>query len=555
MKKWRSYLVFFLILALGGVISAKLFSLQVFRCEEYRAFAQGQQKLYTPLEGERGQVFFETGDILETNIEEVSVFVAPHEMGDQEQSLEKLAQILGRDKEEILAEVKKGNPYIEIKRGLSEEEIEVLRREVDSDGVYINTFMSRHYPQERLAAHVAGFLGGEGLGQYGVEGYYDGVLAGRESFYENGDTLFSQQDYNKGSDIYLTLDYNIQFMAEKLLREAQENLEAEGGSIIMMDPNSGEVMALASVPSYDPNNYFEYQDYNLFRNPALQKLFEPGSIFKPITMASAIDAGELTPQTTYRDEGIIEIGGRMIYNYDRRVHGEKTMTEVMEKSINTGAVFAERALGHKGFLEYIKRFGFLGPTGIDLQGEEFSENKEFRKGYEINFATVSFGQGIEITPIQMVRAFSAIANGGKLVKPYLASYLIEAGKRVDLETEEPDQVISSKTASQVTAMLVSVVENGFAKKAKVPGYYIAGKTGTAQIPWSSLGINKKGYSDKTWQSFIGFAPAFNPEFVVLVKLDNPQTKTAEYSAVPLFQKLAKYTINYLGIPTDYQPEE
>ena len=553
MKRWRSYFVFCLIIILGGIVAGKLFFFQVLRYEEYRAFAQGQHKLYTTLKGARGEIFFQTGEIMGTNVKEVSVFVSPHKMENREQTAEQLSRIIGLEKNEIAEKIEEEDSYTEIAAGITKEAKELLEKE-ELSGVYLNTFMSRRYPQEGLAAHVAGFFGGEGAGQYGIEGYYDDILEGRESFYENGGSFSLQQDFSRGSDIHLTLDYNIQFMAEKLLEEAREDLNIEGGTIIVMNPHSGKIMALANVPGYNPNDYSEYEDYDLFQNSATQKLFEPGSIFKPITMASALDAGKITPQTTYVDEGIIEIGGRTVYNYDQRVYGKKTMTEVLENSINTGAVFAERVLGHANFLEYIERFGFFEPTSIDLQGEEFSENKEFKKGYEINFATASFGQGIEITPIQMIRAFSAIANGGKLVKPRLVSYFAEGGKKKEIEGESPRQVVSSKTASQLTAMLVSVVENGFAKKAKVPGYYVAGKTGTAQISWSSLGINKKGYSGKTWQSFIGFAPAFDPKFVILVKLDNPESKTAEYSAVPLFQKLAKYIINYLEIPTDYQSE-
>ncbi len=222
------------------------------------------------------------------------------------------------------------------------------------------------------------------------------------------------------------------------------------------------------------------------------------------------------------------------------------MTEVLEKSVNTGAVFAESQVGHKTFLDYIKRFGFFERTGIDLQGEVFSQNKNLRNGRDINFATASFGQGIEVTPIQIMVAYSAIANGGKLVQPYIIE---GAGSR---RANDDNNVISQKSASRITAMLCSVVQNGFAKSAQVPGYYIAGKTGTGLMPWTSLGIKKEGYSDKTWQSFVGFAPAFDPKFLILVKLDNPEAKTAEYSAVPIFRELAKYIIDYWEIPSDYE---
>ncbi|MFH1841218.1 MAG: penicillin-binding transpeptidase domain-containing protein, partial [Candidatus Nealsonbacteria bacterium] len=257
------------------------------------------------------------------------------------------------------------------------------------------------------------------------------------------------------------------------------------------------------------------------------------------------------------DPGMIEIGGWPIYNYDQRIYpGNITMTEVLEKSINTGAVFAESQLGDRKFLDYVEGFGVFEETGIDLEGEVSSSNEELKKGYEANFATASFGQGIEMTPIQLIRAFSIIANGGSLVKPYVVKEILkENGSIEEVEPEIiSENIISKNTASKVAAMLVSVVESAYTRAAQIPGYYIAGKTGTAQVSFAALDIDKKGYSDKTWQSFIGFAPAFDPRFAILVKLDNPATKTAEYSAVPIFQELAKYIINYYQIPPDYEVE-
>ncbi|MFC1789782.1 penicillin-binding transpeptidase domain-containing protein, partial [Patescibacteria group bacterium] len=237
----------------------------------------------------------------------------------------------------------------------------------------------------------------------------------------------------------------------------------------------------------------------------------------------------------------VKFGGSTIYNYDGRKYGETTITTVLEKSINTGAVFVEELLPHDIFLEYIEAFGFFEKTGIDIP-EIYSENKELKKGYEINFATCSFGQGIEMTPIQLIRAFSVIANGGNLVTPYII-------KKEGNDVKKPEvlrRVISSNTASQLSAMLVSVVENGYAKSAQVPGYYVAGKTGTAQVP------ERGTYStEKTIQTFLGYSPAFDPKFLVLIKLDNPTTKTAEYSAVPMFHDIAKYIIDYWQIPPDY----
>ncbi|MDO8265124.1 MAG: penicillin-binding protein 2, partial [Candidatus Parcubacteria bacterium] len=412
----------------------------------------------------------------------------------------------------------------------------------------------RFYPQGSFLSQTVGFLGGEGEGQYGLEEYWDGVLKGETG---PGSGQFVFNDMSEGSDIILTIDYNTQYQAEKLLNKAGEDLKIENGEIIVMDPNSGKIIAMANFPNFNPNQYETYaksRNLEIFQNSAIQKIFEPGSVFKAITMAAALNEGKITPSTTYIDVGQIKIGGSTVYNYDHRIWGEMTMTGVLERSINTGAVFAESQISHNTFLDYISRFGIFEKTGIDLPGEISSQNAELKKGYEINFATAAFGQGIEMTSLQFIRAYSAIANGGYLVKPYLVEEIVNSnGQKETIQSQiGKEGIISSETSSRLSAMLVSVVENGYSKEAQVPGYYIAGKTGTAQIPWITLGINKAGYSEKTYQSFVGFFPAFNPKFVVLVKLLNPQTKTAEYSAVPVFQELAKYIIDYYQIPPDHE---
>jgi cell division protein FtsI/penicillin-binding protein 2 len=466
---------------------------------------------------------------------------------------------LGLDKEPILEKIKKNNFYEVIKKKLSQEELENLKK-IDINGVYLTQEETRFYPFGSLAAQVAGFLGGDGEGQYGVEGFYNEILQGKDKMLEKemgpaGYLGISESDnpFEKGPDIVLTLDYNIQFIAEKLLKKAKENLRIEQGEIVVIDPNSGKILALANFPGFDPNQYSEVPDLEIFQNSAIQKVFEPGSVFKPITMAAALDQGKITPQTTYTDKGFLKIGGYTISNYDGRVWGERTMTEVLERSINTGAVFAEQQMGSETFMDYIKRFGFFEPTDIDLQGEVCSPNKEFKKGYEVNFATAAFGQGIEMTSLQLVRAMSVIANGGKLLKPYAVDRVLENGRTIETQPKiQNPSVISKNTALQVTMMMINVVENGYGKGAGIPGYYVAGKTGTAQIAWSALKVNKTGYSDKTVQSFIGFAPALNPQFLILVKLYNPQAKTAEYSAAPIFKELAKYIIDYRQIPPDHE---
>jgi len=540
MKNWRINLILIIISLFGAVVIGRLFYLQITKGDFYRALAQGQQNVLFTFTQERGEIFFQGGQALATNIKGEYLFVLPKEIIDKEETAVKVAEIIRIDKELLLEKFEKGSFLEPIKFDPSKEEKEAIEA-LNLPGFYFKEGIFREYPQGTMAAQTIGFLGGEGAGQYGIEGYHDSTL---QSIGGNGT--------GKEGKIILTLNYNIQFMAERLLEEYREIFKYKSGQIIVAEPNSGKILALAAYPTFDPNRYFESGDFQIFQNPAVQQFFEPGSIFKPITMAGALDQNKVTPQTTYVDEGNLKIGGYTIYNFNQRSWGQRTMTEVLEMSINTGAVFAERSLGSEKFLDYVQRFGFFRPTGIDLQGEVSSENKELKKGYEINFATASFGQGIEITPIQMVRAFCAIANGGKMVRPYLVEQIVDGDEVREIEPEiSSDTVISSTTVSKITAMLVSVVENGSGRRAKVPGYYIAGKTGTAQMPFSALGIQQKGYSDETWQSFIGFGPAFNPRFLIFVKLDRPETTTSEISAAPIFNELAKYIIDYLEIPSDY----
>jgi len=534
MKKWRINLVFFFFLLFALAILWRLFFIQVLNNDFYKALAQGLISPLTETQAERGEIFLENREPLAINKNWPLVFASPPKVTEIEETAKTLSEILNLPEDLILEKLKKDTIYSLIKNKLTQEEVEKIKKS-NFAGVYLAQERLRYYLKETLASQLIGFLDANLQGQYGLEEYYDEILRGT----------------SQGADLILTLDYNIQFKAEKLLERAKENLDIESGQIIVIDPNSGRIIALSHFPNFNPNQYQEYAqkgDLEVFKNKATKDFFEPGSVFKPITFAAALQEEKITPQTTYIDKGIVEIGGWSIYNYDERVHGEQTMTNVLEKSINTGAVFVEKQLGHNLFLKYIEKFGFFEPTGIDLP-ESFSENKEFKKGYEINFATASFGQGIEMTAIQLARAYSAIANGGKLVSPYLVNIVNDVDVR---RQHQLPQIISQKTASQLTAMLVSVVENGFAKAARIPGYYIAGKTGTAQISFSALGLDKKGYSDKTWQTFVGFAPAFNPQFLILIKLDNPKTRTAEYSAVPIFHELAEYIIHQYQIPPDYE---
>lgn len=567
MRDFRINFVLFIIFLFGGVILAKLFFLQVYKQNFYRALAQGQQKIIEEVDGERGEIFFSNESSgIAVNKKGKYLYISPREIVEKNKNTSEVAKaignIIGADEKLILEKIQEDSFYTLIKNRLTEGEIEGFSK-ISFPGVYLGDNVFRYYPQAGLASKVIGFVGADNSGQYGIEEYYDEELKGKKGFmisekgpkgYLSGLELSKKFAVQKGADIFLTLDYNVQFKSEKLLEEAKKRFNIDGGQIIVIRPESGKILALADFPGFDLNNYKEYannSNLDIFQNGSTQRMFEPGSVLKPITMAAALDQGKITPETVYTDDGYVKIGGRTVYNYGNRVWGEQTMSQVLEKSINTGAVFAERKIGNDVFLNYLERFGFFEPTHVDLS-EVYSENKELKKGYEINFVTASFGQGIEMTPLQLVKAYTAIANGGRLAKPYLVEKIVTDGKEEETKPEISEPIFSPKVSNQLATMLLSVVESGYGKEAKVPGYFIAGKTGTAQVSFSALGVNKEGYSEKTIQSFISFFPAFNPQFLVLVKLDNPETKTAEYSAVPIFRELAEYIINYFQIPPDYE---
>lgn len=408
---------------------------------------------------------------------------------------------------------------------------------------------ARFYPEKTLASSVIGFLGFQDknrIGQYGIEEYYEPWLSGQVGSSNFLAKVFSNGS-GQGSSLILTIDKNIQFFAEAKLKELVDKWGASGGSVIIQDPKTGSIIAMADYPYFDPNRYSSYS-LGEFINANIQVPFEPGSSFKSITMAAALDTGSVKPETSYFDSGEIRVGASTIRNYDLKSNGWQTMISVLEKSINTGAVFAMRQTGHDKFLEYLERFQFGKKTDVDLAGEAAGDIKNLYTGREINFVTASFGQGISVTPLQLVNAYSAIANGGNLMRPYLVEKIIKAdGESIIVKPEVIAEPITPETSKTLTSMLVSVIENGSIKKAIVPGFHIAGKTGTAQEAKP-----EGGYSEFFIHNLVGFGPAENPRFTVLVKLDKPKgVETAAVSLADTFGDIARYLINYYGIaPTE-----
>jgi len=423
----------------------------------------------------------------------------------------------------------------------------------------------RYYPENNIGANLIGFVGYVGdqqKGRYGLEEYFDQELAGRagsikiERDAKGQAIIINDREYQKaddGGDIILTINRSIQFMACQKLNEAVKKHGADGGSIIIMEPKTGAILAMCSNPDFDGNNYKDVKNIEDFTNPAIFSQYEPGSIFKVITMAMALDQEKVTPQTTYEDTGQVVIADYKIENSDKKANGVQTMTQVLEKSLNTGVIFAMRQIGPDLFADYVKKFGFGEKTGIELAGESKGDMKNLAKKpiRELYAATVSYGQGIAVTPLQMVNAFSTIANNGVMMKPYLVKEIVKAdGTKLTTSPQTLGRVISEKAATTLGGMMVNVVENGHGKKAGVKGYWVGGKTGTAQVARK----DGRGYDANIHiGSFAGFAPISDPKFAMLIRLDRPRdVEWAESSAAPLFGEMAEYLLNYYKVPKERQ---
>jgi len=529
--------VFSLFLAL----LANLYQLQIRKGYLYAARAESQVRLAGFLEPKRGAIFFtdrHNNKIpVALNKDFPVVFAVPRQVTDVPRVVDFLSNLFSEDKDVISKHfVRSDDPYELIATKVSDSHVEAVR-EADLAGVFVDSQSFRFYPFSELAAHFLGFVGpssedNELRGRYGVESYYDDELRGSSGEIK-GAKIVEPVD---GSDIAFTIDRDIQAQAEDILSKTIEKTKATGGTVIVEEPFTGKILALANRPTFDPNNYAK-SPISYFLNPAVQSIYEPGSVMKVMTMSGAIESGSVAANTTYTDTGSLVVGPDKITNAENAVYGKVTMTEVIEHSINTGAAFAMKAMGSDTFLSFLKKFGLNEKTGISLPGEVSTNLKTlYKNAPELNFVTASFGQGIAVTPISLISAVSAIANDGVLMKPFI---------RVDEKPTVVRKVISKKTADTVTDMMASAVYK--AKIAQVPGYTVAGKTGTAQIPNFSTG----GYTKEFIHTFVGFAPASDPKFIILFKVDKPQVGAlAGLTVVPAFRELAEFILSYYAIPPD-----
>lgn len=519
----------------GGyfILAFHVYELQVTKGDYYYAKAESQLLATQSTNGNRGAIYFtdDRGTSLPAAVEQQFpiIYAVPKAIVDVQEAANAAAPILNMSVVTLTSIFSKPNDQYELLVRKADPSVAQAISDLKLKGLYADFAPARFYPLNMVAAQTLGYVGpnaannGES-GHYGIEGFYNSTLA-------------------DGSDVNLTIDPNIQIEAEKILDGLVARSGATGGSVIIEDPMTGKILAMGATPSFDPNNYGAAPIAN-FLNPTLQSVYEPGSIFKVLTMAAGIDAGKITPNTTYNDKGTLVVNNWKIENYDLLTHGPygpgTTMTQVIEHSINTGAVFAENQTGNDVFTSYMKKFGLAEKTGIDLPGEVTGNLSALNpKSRQVAFDTVAYGQGVAVTPIELVTAISAIANGGTLMRPYL---------NAALEPKVIGRVITTSTAQQVTQMMVDAVD--LAKVANIPGYALAGKTGSAFIPDLVHG----GYTDKLIDSYVGFGPVSNPRFIALIRLNTlPSDSLAAQSVVPAFKDLSQYIINYYNIPPDRLP--
>jgi len=539
----------------------------------YTALASGSHEVSAKLTPERGSIYLESNDKkltpLVLNRDKFVVFADTRGYTDPKTPLEVATSLASffsysdERKTEVLSQLEKQNDgYEQIEKNIDEDTKKKLE-ELHLQGIYFTRFRERFYPEGILAAPVVGFVGknqqGESVGRYGIEGYWNSIIAGSGGFLEGIRSAKgawiplagrSFEQATDGPNLVLTLDRTLQDEICERLRAAVKQYQAQAGSLVIMDPKTGAITTMCSIPDFNPNEYGKVEDISFYNNLSIFEPYEPGSVFKPITMAAALDTNTVKPDDPFTDPGSADGNCKKpIQNADNRNYGAQNMSGILEHSINTGVVYVVKKLGKEKFRDYVERFGFGTKTGIELDTESPGtiESLSVNKGDAVDCytATASFGQGITVTPLQMVSAFSAIANGGKLMKPYIVKRIeYPNGKVEETHPTEVRQVVDKHTADTVAAMMVRVVDYSEGKNGKVPGYYIAGKTGTAQI------AGPGGYTNETNHSFIGFGPVDDPKFVMLIRLEKPQRSYANITAAPLFAQMVTYMMSYYHIPPE-----
>jgi cell division protein FtsI/penicillin-binding protein 2 len=549
-------------------ICGRLVQLQVIEHNRYAAEAQQELLGDDVIYARRGSILDRNGGVLATSVDTWDIYVNPRAWKDPQAAQtasQQLSTVLKADASTLRAEVAAAGQAdarvaqdVEYEKGLA-----LIKQGIPGVVALANT--ARINPEGDIGASVVGFIGTDNDGLAGIEAAYNDALRGTpgRAVYERdttGDPIpygqYRTTEPKQGEDLVLTIDPYLQQLAEQRLADAVKEHRAKGGSIIIMDPATGELLAVATSPGLKYSTLkadlssTSDDALSILRNRAVTDLYEPGSVMKIITASAAIDAGVVTPDTTYVDTGEVYVENVRLTNWDYGSYGLQTMTGVLQNSINTGAVFMERALGTKAFQDYLDRFGFAKPTGIDLEGEATGIfRKPEDEGYSpVDVATQSFGQSISVTPMQMMQAVAAAINGGNLITPHLVKAHIKPdGTRTDVVPQIVGRPISSATSATIRSMLGQVISQDPDGWGRNPSKYTAGgKSGTANVPvWGS-------YNDETQiVSFMGFAPLNNPKILVLIKLDqNEDLLTGTQAGGPIFAHLVDDALQYLGVPPE-----
>lgn len=551
----RLKLIFFALGVFFLVVWIRLFYWQVVAGGNLKKSADEQHFYRLDIPAIRGQILSSDGSPLVTNRPAYMVYVEKNKIKNKETLIKEMAPILEETEASISAKLSINNLWIPLKNKVEEETVKSLRN-LNFLELGFEREDKRYYPEASMSAHLLGFIGKDELGNdkgyFGLEGYYDKELSGQNGYLQQEKDAFGNPivigeneriDAVNGRSIQLYLDKAVQFVAEEKLKEGLSKYKAKSGNVIIIDPLSGGILASASYPSYDSSHYWNFPK-EFYKNPIISQSYEPGSTFKVLLMAKALDDSVVTPLDKMNEDGPATIGEYKIKTWDEKYHGEISMTQVLEYSSNVGMVYVAKKLGREKMINTVKDYGFGKPTNVDLQDESSPELRADRDWKEIDLMTASFGQGIAVTPLQMVMAVGVLANDGILMEPKVVKKILsDDGKVIEIKPKEVKRIIKSSTAKMIAEMMVQAVDNGEAKWAKPKGYRIAGKTGTAQIPVA-------GHYDaqKTIASFVGFAPADKPKFVMLVTLTEPQSSPwGSETAAPLFFDVAKELLNYYGL--------
>jgi cell division protein FtsI/penicillin-binding protein 2 len=516
-------------LVLAGAVWSRLAYWQVMQHGRLTLQAQAQYRESFELPALRGAIFDRNLTQLVVNTTVYSAFVSPDQItpDERETVASGLASVLGVDKAAVLTTLANNSKFAYIQRRFSKTKADRLRA-LKLPGVGLQEETQRSYlpgiaPGTTLAANLLGFVDWNGNGNYGLEGKYQADLAGTPGYISSYRDLANReivlgththQDPVNGSDLVLSLDANIQYAAEQALADGVKRDNAESGSVLIMDPSTGGIIAWADYPSYSAND-FNHTDSALFKDNVLSYVYEPGSVMKVVTLSGAMNAGAIAPDTVINDPGVLSVGGYRIYDWDRRNHGNVDYTYVLEHSLNVGAMKAMLAEGHDNFYKNLQAFGLTSPSGIDVAGENFIKPPSAAQMADSQYATASFGQGIDVNMVQMLAAINVVANGGKYAPPHVVE---RVGTRLNPLLLQPQrQAISTDAAAKMTKMMQAVVQYGSGWTSRIPGFQLdqCGKTGTSQIP-----VNGQ-YTQDVWASFVGFLPAQHPKFTMLVVVRKP----------------------------------